>query len=263
MTKYIAIVGGKHSGKTTVIQKIIPILKNKGYRIVTIKEMLRVPTIDIPKEAHDTWKHSEAGADIVIAVPQKETVLFLKEKLSLNQMVSYFNEADFVILEGFEKEKVFPKIIVAKTAVEAESFSDGLAMAISGIISESDKEIMAVSKLGIPVINSNSNAGELVDLIEHKAFTMLPNLPGCSKCHPVGECGYPTCYEHAKAIVSGKSKLLCCPLDLKEKLVIEVNGIKLPLKDFPQQIVQNALIGMLSSLHGPKEIKTVKIDLKR
>jgi molybdopterin-guanine dinucleotide biosynthesis protein B len=261
VTKYVAIVGGKHSGKTTVIQNVIPILKSKGYRVVTIKEMPRVSGVDVPKGAHDTWRHSEAGADVVVAAPQNETVLFIKQKLSVNQIAPYLSEADFVILEGFEKEKILPKIIVAKTTAEAEPFFDGLAIAISGIISDSDNEIAAASKLSLPVINSNRNASMLADIIEQKAFTILPNLTGCSTCHPVGECGYPTCYEHAKAIVSGKSKLSCCPLDLKEKLVIEVNGVRLPLKDFPQQIVQNTLIGILSSLHGPKEIKTVKIEL--
>lgn len=263
MTKYVAIVGGKHSGKTTVIQKIVPVLKSRGYTVATIKEMPRISTIDPPKDAHDTWRHADAGADIVVAAPQNETVLFLKQKLTLNEIVPYLQSADFVILEGFEKEKVFPKIIVAKTVAEAASFSDGLAIAISGIITESDLEVKAASKLGTPLISAIKDSSMLVDIVEQKAFTILPNLIGCSTCHPVGECGYSTCYEHAKAIILGKSKLTCCPLDLKENLVIEVNGIRVPVKEFPQQIVQNVLIGLLSSLHAPKEIKTVKIELNQ
>jgi len=49
VTKYVAIVGGKHSGKTTFIENVIPILKTKGYRVVTIKEMPRVSGVDVPK----------------------------------------------------------------------------------------------------------------------------------------------------------------------------------------------------------------------
>jgi molybdopterin-guanine dinucleotide biosynthesis protein B len=263
MTKYVAVVGGKHSGKTTVIQKIVSVLKNRGYNIATIKEMPRICTIDPPNDEHDTWKHANAGADIVVAAPQNETVLFIKHKISLNEIAPYLQNVDFVILEGFENEKVFPKIIAAKTAAEAESFSDGLAIAISGIITESDSEIKVLPKLDVPIISAIKDSSMLVDIVEKKAFTILPNFAGCSVCHPVGECGYSTCYEHAKAIILGKSMLDCCPLDLEEKLIIEVNGTRVPVKEFPQQIVQNVLIGLLSSLHCPKEIKTVKIELKQ
>ncbi len=262
MTKYIAVVGPKHSGKTTVIQQLIPALKRKGYKVATIKEMKNVDTIDVPEASKDTWKHSEAGAEIVVASPREEAVLFLKKKLPLNEIVPFLGEMDYIVLEGFEKEQVFPKIVVAKTAEEITPFSDGLAIAISGLVAETAEETEKASNLQIPLFNVKTKSEELANLVEEKAFTMLPNLPGCTTCHPLGECGYPSCYELAKAIVSGKSKLMSCPLKAKENLVIEVNGIKLPLKDFPQKMVQNALIGMISALHGGEEIKTLKIELR-
>ena len=261
MTRFIAIVGAKQSGKTKIIQQLVPALKSRGYRVATIKEMSRIQTIDTPEAAKDTWKHSEAGAEIVVASPQSETVLFLKKKLSLNEIVPFLQDLDYVILEGFEKEKVSPKIIAARTAEEAASFSDGLAIAISGIIAESVVETNKVSELKIPVFNGNTQLEKLADLIEQKAFAILPNLVGCTKCHPVGECGYSSCYEHAKAIVSGESKARCCPLGSKDNVTIEVNGVKLPLKNFPQMIIQNVLIGMFSSLHGAEEVRTLKIEM--
>jgi molybdopterin-guanine dinucleotide biosynthesis protein B len=262
MTKYIAVVGPKRSGKTTVIQQLIPALKRKGYKVATIKEMKNINTIDIPEAAKDTWKHSEAGAEIIVASPCEETVLFLKKKLSLNEIVPFLSEMDYIVLEGFEKEKVFPKIIAAKTAEEVASFSDGLVIALSGLVAETVEEKQKALNLQIPFFNIKTQAEELADLVEEKAFTMLPNLAGCTTCHPLGECGYPSCYEHAKAIVSGESKLRMCPLKAKENFVIEVNGVKLPLKDFPQKLVQNALIGMISSLHGGEKIKTLKIEMR-
>jgi molybdopterin-guanine dinucleotide biosynthesis protein B len=263
MTRFVAVVGEKHSGKTTTVQQLIIVLKSRGFRVATIKEMPNIASIDTPAATHDTWKHGEAGAEIVVASPQNETALLIKRKLGLNEIAPFLQNIDYVILEGFEKEKTIPKIITGKTAKETALFLDGLAIAISGILTESTTETKKASKLQIPVYNAITQAEQLADLIEQKAFTILPNLSNCAKCHPLGECGYLSCYEHAKAIVSGKSKLRCCPLDLKEKCVIEVNGIRLPLKDFPQTIIQNILIGMASSLHGAEKIKTLKIKINQ
>ncbi len=263
MARFVAVVGGKHSGKTTTVQQLIMVLKGRGYRVATIKEMPNRESIDVPADSHDTWKHGEAGADIVVASPQNETVMFIKRKLGLNEIAPFLQDADYVVLEGFREAKILPKIIAAKTADEAVSFSDGLTIAISGILAESVTETKRVSELQTPVFSSKTQAEALADVVEQKAFTILPNLVDCAKCHPVGECGYPTCYEYAKAMVSGKSKIRCCPLDLKENFIIEVNGNKLPLKDFPQTIIQNMLLGLTSSLHGAKNIKTLKIEINQ
>ncbi|MCL5877692.1 MAG: molybdopterin-guanine dinucleotide biosynthesis protein B [Candidatus Bathyarchaeota archaeon] len=263
MPRYIAIVGGKHSGKTTLTQQLVRTLKNRGYHVATIKEMPNTQTIDPPAASHDTSKHTEAGADIVVASPKNETVLFINKKLGLNEIAPYLCGMDFVVLEGFENETVLPKIIAAKTAQEAASFSDGLAIAISGIIAGSAHETQAVSRLKISVLHGKTQLGVLADLVEQKAFTLLPNLTECAKCHPTGQCGYLNCYEYAKAIVADKTAERCCPLDKKEELVVEVNGVRLPLKDFPARFVEEALVGMFGSLHGGKDIKSLRVELRR
>ena len=84
--------------------------------------MPNAQTIDTPASTHDTWKHTQAGADIVVASPKNETVLFINKKLGLNEIAPYLEGMDFVVLEGFEKEKALPKIIAAKTAEEAAVF---------------------------------------------------------------------------------------------------------------------------------------------
>ena len=121
------------------------VLKGRGYRVATIKEMPNRESIDVPADSHDTWKHGEAGADIVVASPQNETVMFIKRKLGLNEIAPFLQDADYVVLEGFREAKILPKIIAAKTADEAVSFSDGLTIAISGILAESVTETKRVS----------------------------------------------------------------------------------------------------------------------
>ena len=168
MPKLVAVVGGKHSGKTTIIENLIRQLKSRGYRVGTIKEMVRIPTLDTP--ATETDRYTEAGAEIVVAVPRDETVIFLKKRLSLKEILPYLHGLDYVLLEGFESEKTLPKIIAAKTAQEAASFSDGSAIAISGLIMESKEETAKASELQIPLLSSISQAEKLADIVEKKAL---------------------------------------------------------------------------------------------
>jgi hypothetical protein len=81
MPKLTAVVGAKHSGKTTIIENVVKQLTSRGYHVGTVKEMVRIPTLDTPET--ETDRHTQAGAETVVAVPRNETVLFLKKRLPL------------------------------------------------------------------------------------------------------------------------------------------------------------------------------------
>jgi len=255
MPKLVAVVGAKHAGKTTIIQNLLTQLKNRGYRVGAVKEMVRIPTLDTPET--ETDRYTQAGAEMVVAVPRSETVLFLRKRLTLNQTLPYLYGLDFAVLEGFESEKTLPKIVAAKTATEAADFYDGLAFAVSGLITESKDEALKASTLGLPILSSLREAEKLADLVEQKAFAKLPDLPHC------GECGYATCYDLAKAMVKGEPNANGCTLTKKEVVILEVNGVRLPLKEFPQQIIQSTVEGMILSLGEIPNIKTLKIELNK
>jgi molybdopterin-guanine dinucleotide biosynthesis protein MobB len=165
MPKLVSVVGGKHSGKTTVIVNLLCQLKNRGYRIGVVKEMVRIPTLDTPET--ETDRYTKAGAENIVAVPRDETVIFLRKRLSVREILPYLQELDYVLLEGFESEKSLPKIIVAKTAEEAHSYSEGQVIAISGLIAESAQETTKAVALHIPVLSSLNEAEKLADIVEH------------------------------------------------------------------------------------------------
>lgn len=168
MLKLIAIVGGKHSGKTTVIEHLIVELKNRGYSVGAIKEMVRIPTLDTP--AKETDRYSDAGAVVIVAVPRDETVVFVKKRLGIKEILPFLKDLDYAILEGFESEKLVPKIIAAKTVDEAESYLDTSAFAVSGLIAESEFETAKARNLKIPILKSITQTRELADLVEQKAI---------------------------------------------------------------------------------------------
>ena len=166
MPKLVAVVGGKHSGKTTVIEHLIAELKHRGYRVGAIKEMVRIPTLDTP--ATETDRYSNAGAEIIVAVPRDETVVFIKKRFTVKEVLPYLKELDYVILEGFEQERTLPRIIAAKTADEVKGYLDGFVIAVSGLIMESEEETRKAEGLKIPMFKSLTQAGELADLVEKK-----------------------------------------------------------------------------------------------
>jgi molybdopterin-guanine dinucleotide biosynthesis adapter protein len=168
MPKLVAVVGGKHSGKTTVIENLLRQLKTRGYRVGVVKEMARIPTLDTP--ATETDRYAKAGAETIVAVPREETVVFIKKRLNLKETLLYLQGLDYVLLEGFESEKTLLKIVAAKTAEEARSFFDDKTIAFSGLIVESKVESVKATEFNVPLLSSLSQAARLADIVEQKAI---------------------------------------------------------------------------------------------
>jgi molybdopterin-guanine dinucleotide biosynthesis protein B len=253
MAKLVAVVGSKHSGKTTIIENVTRQLTSRCYHVGTIKEMVHIPTLDTPET--ETDRYAVAGAETVVAVPRNETVIFIKKRLALNEALSYLFGLDYVLVEGFESEKTLPRIVAAKTTDEIAQYSEDLAIAISGLITDSPTQ--TTTPQGVPFINAINQAKKLADLVEQKAFEKLPNLSHC------GECGYSTCYDLAKAMVKGDQTVQGCTLPKKEHMILEVNGMRVPLKEFPEQIIQSTLEGMLLSLGTVLPVKSLRLEIKK
>ncbi|MCK4847203.1 MAG: molybdopterin-guanine dinucleotide biosynthesis protein B, partial [Deltaproteobacteria bacterium] len=56
----ISIVGLSGSGKTTVLEKLITELSERGLKVGTIKHSCHPHPVDAPGK--DSWRHREAGA---------------------------------------------------------------------------------------------------------------------------------------------------------------------------------------------------------
>ncbi|MBW2010728.1 MAG: molybdopterin-guanine dinucleotide biosynthesis protein B [Deltaproteobacteria bacterium] len=103
MPPIITIVGKSESGKTTLIERLIPELKNRGYKIGTTKHASH--GFDIDKKGKDSQRHKQAGADMVIvASPGKIAMVKDEDCETLDCLEKYFHDMDLVIAEGYKKE---------------------------------------------------------------------------------------------------------------------------------------------------------------
>ncbi len=115
MPSVITIVGHSNSGKTTLVEKLIPELKCRGYRIGTIKHTHHGFSMDT--KGKDTYRHRAAGADMVLAASPGQIALVKSVPESdLESLLPYFQDMDIVLVEGFKQEKK-PKIEVFRSQI--------------------------------------------------------------------------------------------------------------------------------------------------
>lgn len=101
----VAISGNSNSGKTTLIVKLIPALRARGYRIGTLKHAHHGFAMD--REGKDTDRHRRAGADTVMVTgPDGIAMLKRAPNPSLSELLPFFADRDLVIAEGFKAETV-------------------------------------------------------------------------------------------------------------------------------------------------------------
>lgn len=129
----LSFVGRSNSGKTTLIERIIPQLVRKGYKISTVKHAGH--GFDLDTEGKDSWRHKQAGAGSVIVVSKSSLAMFadVPEHLNVEDVRDRFVDAsyDLIIAEGWRSEG-YPKIVVVRDQVgEVPITTEGLLAVVS------------------------------------------------------------------------------------------------------------------------------------
>jgi molybdopterin-guanine dinucleotide biosynthesis adapter protein len=119
MIPVISVVGKSNVGKTTLVEKLIKEIKSRGYKVATVKHDVHGFDIDVPGK--DTWRHAQAGSDVVvISSPQKLAMISkVEEELSLDQVCERISGVDLIMTEGYKRETK-PKIEVFRKGVYDE-----------------------------------------------------------------------------------------------------------------------------------------------
>ncbi len=156
MTPVISVVGKSNVGKTTLLEKLLRELKWRGIKVATVKHDVHGFDLDVPGK--DTWRHAQAGSDVVvISSPDKLAMISrVEEELSLDEICARISGVDLIITEGYKRENK-PKIEVFRRGVYEELLS-------------SPDELIAIASdvkfdLRVPCYGLDDAAG-LVDRIE-------------------------------------------------------------------------------------------------
>lgn len=135
----ISVVGRKNSGKTTLLERLIPELKRRGLRVAVVKHDAHGFQMD--HEGKDTYRLMESGADAVAISGPTETALRIRtaEETPLRMVLARLGEGfDLVLTEGYRRSRV-PKVEVAGDAPLLCGPEDNLVA------------VVAASEVGAPV----------------------------------------------------------------------------------------------------------------
>ena len=143
----LSIIGKSKSGKTTLIEKLIPYLKEHGYKVGTIKHHAH-PGFEIDFPGKDTWRHAQAGSEhVIIVAPDKiASIKNLVNPLSIDEIAELMTGVDIILTDGFKS--------AGKPAIEVVRAETGLDMIGDG------EQVLAIATdtplpLSIPQIDIN------------------------------------------------------------------------------------------------------------
>jgi len=155
----VSFVGRSNSGKTTLIERVIPELVRAGYRVATVKHAGH--GFDLDTEGKDSWRHKRAGASSVIVMSRGSLAMFadVPEEMKVEEIRDRFLDGsyDLIIAEGWKSEGYLKIVVIREQVGEVPVSPDGLLAVVS------DKPI----DLPVPVLDLNDVTGVAALIIKH------------------------------------------------------------------------------------------------
>lgn len=148
--KAIGLAGWSGAGKTTLIERVVPVLRMRGLSVSTLKHAHHA--FDMDREGKDSWRHREAGAqEVLIASAGRWALLHELRNApepSLAELVGKLAPVDLVLVEGW-RNGPHAKIEVWRKA-NGKPFLHPEDPAIRGLVSGDDP-----GPVGVPFVMSS------------------------------------------------------------------------------------------------------------
>ncbi|MBN2720599.1 MAG: molybdopterin-guanine dinucleotide biosynthesis protein B [Proteobacteria bacterium] len=184
----VAFVSRKSgTGKTTLLTGVLKCLKERGYRIGTVKHSFH--PIQVDHEGKDSFRHFQAGAGVTVV--SSPGILVTIRKVGVPSMDEICGEAskdvDIVLVEGF-KDLPHPKIEVFRSGFSEHPLAqeDGdRAIGVAAVASDVPLNI------DVPVLPLN-NPEAVCDFIETRFLKRERRKKGERKPGPTSNVQRPT-----------------------------------------------------------------------
>ena len=116
--KAIGFIGYSNSGKTTLIEKLLPLFRARGLSVSAIKNAHH--GFDMDRPGKDSYRYREAGAGQVLIATGERWALLTETPgghATLDALLEQLDPCDLVIIEGFKSEGHIPRIEVRRKAI--------------------------------------------------------------------------------------------------------------------------------------------------
>ena len=105
--KTLHVVGFKNSGKTTLINRWVRLLKEKGYNVSVVKHHGHGAKLDMPDAKKDSMQYLHNGADVSLVAGGGFTQHMINREASFPELkqLAVWNDPDVVLIEGYKAEE--------------------------------------------------------------------------------------------------------------------------------------------------------------
>src|ERR1700737_232527 len=104
--KVIGLAGGSGAGKTRLLSRGTPHLRERGLRVSVIKHAPHSFDVDVPGK--DSWVHRQSGAQEVLVSSGQRWALMHElrghSEPRLPELLKKMSRVDLVVVEGFKSE---------------------------------------------------------------------------------------------------------------------------------------------------------------
>lgn len=117
MMKVFGFAGWSGSGKTVLIEKLVPRLTARGLRVSLVKHAHH--EFDVDQPGKDSWRHRQAGCTEVLLGSSRRWALMheLRDEAEpdLAHLLNRLSPCDLVLVEGYKREAI-PKLEIHRAA---------------------------------------------------------------------------------------------------------------------------------------------------
>lgn len=167
------------TGKTTLVEKIVRCLKEKGLRIAVIKHDGH--DFEMDREGKDTWRFRQAGADITMISSATKMAYIEAGEHSLKELIDRVQAVDLILVEGYKNEHL-PQIGIARKAT-GKGFTGPLSRFMA-LVSDYEKEELDTT---LPCFDLDDAQGVTEFIMQNMNDFTHFNEEGRAKMVDVGE----------------------------------------------------------------------------